>query len=234
MSLVVVVRASASIVVAADSRVRRHITRGDDRNEVGFIDSGEKVFLAPNNIGIAKWGDMEVDNKLVSQHLEILFNGQPPEKKLTVESATIKLREYFRKFDGPPNVNFLISGYKTSKQFPAPKTWILNIPEDILDNQDECGITFGGEIDILQRLLYRVQLLDESGKPSEKSPHHNVTFNLFTLQDAVEFAVFAIKTTAELIRFQARPNTVGGPIDVLAITPEKAFWVQKKQPHSGG
>ena len=48
------------------------------------------------------------------------------------------------------------------------------------------------------------------------------------LQDAIDFSVFAIKTTIDAIRFQARPKNVGGPIDVLVITPDEAKFINKK------
>jgi len=31
------------------------------------------------------------------------------------------------------------------------------------------------------------------------------------------------------MRFQARPKNVGGPIDVLLLTPEEARWIQRKE-----
>jgi len=49
------------------------------------------------------------------------------------------------------------------------------------------------------------------------------------LQDAVDFSIFAIRTTIDAIRFQARPKNVGGPIDVLVITPDGAEWIQRKE-----
>jgi len=48
------------------------------------------------------------------------------------------------------------------------------------------------------------------------------------LQDAIDFSIFAIRTTIDTIRFQPRPKTVGGPIDVLVIKPEETIWVQHK------
>ncbi len=49
------------------------------------------------------------------------------------------------------------------------------------------------------------------------------------LQDAIDFAVYAIQTTIDTMRFQARRKTVGGPIDVLALTPDEVKWIQKKE-----
>ena len=50
-----------------------------------------------------------------------------------------------------------------------------------------------------------------------------------TLQDAIDFSIYAIRTTIDTMRFQARPKNVGGPIDVLLLTPDfKPRWIQKK------
>ena len=50
-----------------------------------------------------------------------------------------------------------------------------------------------------------------------------------TLQDAIDFSIYAIRTTIDTMRFQARPKNVGGPIDVLVITPDETRWIQKKE-----
>jgi hypothetical protein len=52
---------------------------------------------------------------------------------------------------------------------------------------------------------------------------------LFTLQDAVDFAVFAVRTTIDTMRFLPRLRTVGGPIDVLIIEPSGAHWLNQNQ-----
>jgi hypothetical protein len=51
---------------------------------------------------------------------------------------------------------------------------------------------------------------------------------MFTIQDAVDFAVYAIRTTADSMRFQMRPKTVGGPIDVLLLRAKEARWLSRK------
>ena len=62
-------------------------------------------------------------------------------------------------------------------------------------------------------------------------PAYGIPFEMFTLQDAIDFAIYAIKTTADTMRFQLRNKTVGGPIDVLVIKPSEAFWVKRKELH---
>ena len=63
----------------------------------------------------------------------------------------------------------------------------------------------------------------------EKLPHFPVPYSFFTLQDAIDYAVYAVKVTIDTIRFQPRAKTVGGPIDVLVIKPQDALWVQMKK-----
>lgn len=60
-----------------------------------------------------------------------------------------------------------------------------------------------------------------------------MAFQHFTLQDAVDFATYAIRITADAMRFQLREQTVGGPIDVLIIKPQKAFWLRRKELKAG-
>jgi hypothetical protein len=59
-------------------------------------------------------------------------------------------------------------------------------------------------------------------------PKPQVIWDIMSLQDAIDFAVYAVKTTIDTMRFQARPKTVGGPIDVLLITPQGTNWIKRK------
>ena len=57
----------------------------------------------------------------------------------------------------------------------------------------------------------------------------NIAWNLLTLQDAVDFARYAIQTTSETMRFEQRLKTVGGAIDVLIIKPTGARFLTRKE-----
>ena len=46
-----------------------------------------------------------------------------------------------------------------------------------------------------------------------------VTILFFTLQDAIDFSTYAVRTTIEHSVSSSEVRTVGGPIDVLAIFP---------------
>ena len=61
---------------------------------------------------------------------------------------------------------------------------------------------------------------DESQKPQ---------FNLFSLQDAIDYAEFMICTTITHQRFTRMPNKVGGDVDIALVTPIDGFqWVRQK------
>jgi hypothetical protein len=94
---------------------------------------------------------------------------------------------------------------------------------------DSQGATWGGEGDILARLIKPVGLLADKGDLEKPLPHFNLPWEFFTLQDAIDFCIFAVRSTSDAIRFQPRPKSVGGPIDVLVIKPDGAFWVQRKK-----
>lgn len=62
-------------------------------------------------------------------------------------------------------------------------------------------------------------------------PELDVAWDLMTLQDGIDFAGYAIKTTIDTMKFQVGPKTVGGPIDILVIKPNEAKWIQRKELH---
>jgi hypothetical protein len=68
---------------------------------------------------------------------------------------------------------------------------------------------------------------DASGN-YKQVPFYGVPWTWFTLQDAIDFAIYAVRFTADTIKFTTRLRTVGGPIDVLTIRPGGAEWLQQK------
>ena len=58
-----------------------------------------------------------------------------------------------------------------------------------------------------------------------------ILWTLMTLQDAIDFVRYAINTTIDTMRFTNVNKTVGGPIDILVITPNKAKWISHKKLH---
>lgn len=90
------------------------------------------------------------------------------------------------------------------------------------------GAIWDGEIDVLQRIIKKVGLKNNDGTYSDLN-FYGIGFNYFTLQDAIDFAQYAVDSTIKTMFFQNRVKTVGGPIDILAIKPSGTFWVQRKE-----
>jgi 20S proteasome alpha/beta subunit len=58
---------------------------------------------------------------------------------------------------------------------------------------------------------------------------YDIRYDLMSLQDAVDFAVFIVRATIEAQRFnQGSLMGVGGAIDVAVVTPDGFRWLQKK------
>ena len=61
---------------------------------------------------------------------------------------------------------------------------------------------------------------------------YEIKYDLMTLQDAIDFAVFIVRATIEAQRFnQDAVQGVGGAIDIAVITADGFRWIQHKQLH---
>lgn len=147
-----------------------------------------------------------------------------------------KLKEHFRGYDPVPTTGFHVAGYEADSNGLKPRLFrvipsknqstLLNPPRN--DGQPSYGASWDGESDILVRLIQPVFLRDKNGNYSAL-PHYAIPWAFFNLQDAIDFAVYAIRATIESVRFQPRAKTVGGPIDVLVIKPSESKWISRKE-----
>lgn len=62
------------------------------------------------------------------------------------------------------------------------------------------------------------------------SLRYDIRYELMSLQDGIDFAVFIVRATIEAQRFNQRSVMgVGGAIDVATITTHGFEWIQKKK-----
>jgi hypothetical protein len=58
----------------------------------------------------------------------------------------------------------------------------------------------------------------------------NANFGAFSLQDAIDYSKFLIRTTADYQRFSGNMPTVGGEIDIALVTNHRGFqWIAQKE-----
>ena len=208
MSLVVTVYVPEGLVMAADSRLTLEFQlpqpSGPPKyHSVPSSDSTYKVFLAPNRIGISTFGAAAVGTAPVAPLVEAFAAkelGSSTKPPCEVANA---LLQHFRVMAGPPAVRFHVAGYKDIQQQEVFDVDVAgNTAKQV--NISGPGAAWGGETDVLSRLLLKVGALDQAGKLTDELPLFGVAFQHFTLQDAVDFAVYAIRTTADTMRFQMR------------------------------
>ena len=221
--------------MASDSRLTLNVTqqKGDKQVvqvAVGQSDSNYKTFLGPNNIGISTYGAADVEGIPIAGYIESFVNEHLAQGNYTVDQVPQEVIDYFGKLPGPPASGFLIAGYKTVNNVAEQYVWQAVVKTGNVVRLNEGGApgaSWRGESDIVRRLVKPVGVRQESGDYSPV-PSYQIQWRYFTLQDAIDYAMYAVRTTIDTMRFQPRPKTVGGPIDILVIKPYEAFWVQRK------
>lgn len=103
------------------------------------------------------------------------------------------------------------------------------------------GSVVRGQTDVYTRLIkgFDPSLLNISCYEKEKDKFDNsrydIRYDIMSLQDAIDFAVFLARATIEAQRFnQKAVMGVGGDIDVAVITSDGFRWIQKKKLHGEG
>lgn len=147
-----------------------------------------------------------------------------------------------------------VAGYNSDG---SHEVYNVYIPGEVIKRRDskqkgmEYGANWIGQTDVVSRIIkgwdprilntvFVNEAIKQKGQPEiEKqlnSLEYAINWGAMPLQDAIDFTVLAIQTTSAIQRFsdgiQADPGDmpgVGGPIDVLALTPDGPKWVKQKE-----
>lgn len=239
MSLVITLYVREGIVMGSDSRLTLNTTQQQPGQQqivnvaVGQSDTVYKIFLTPNNVGISTYGAADVQGVPIAGFIESFINEHLTQGNFNVDNIPQELLNYFRNLTNPPATQFHVAGYTLVNNIPEQRVWHVDINGNAtnrLNPPGQQGAAWGGEADILSRLIQPIRIRDASGN-FQDLPSYPIQWGFFTLQDAIDYAIYAIRSTIDSIRFQPRPKTVGGPIDVLVIKPNEAFWIQRKVLH---
>lgn len=146
-------------------------------------------------------------------------------------------------------VNLIVSGYNNDG---STQTFEVNSPGElyIKRKDNEFGCTWVGQGDVVSRIIlgydskiFKVPYVNAMSKNSFddftnqiRGLEYNIQWSLITLQDAVDLAVFLIKSTSIMQRYAdgismdvGEIQGVGGPVDVVLITKDGITWVNKKE-----
>lgn len=224
--------------MASDSRLTLNTNRKQGKGQVvsvttGMSDSNYKTFLSPQNFGVSTFGQAHVNGVPITGFIESFISDHGEETSVTRFAE--KLNEHFRGYHPVPNTGFHVAGYEGEKGKRRQKLFrvfpeqdkCVHLNSEKKNGQPVQGASWDGESDILVRLIQQMYSKDDKGM-YHALPHYNIPWAFFTLQDAIDFAVYAIRTTIESVKFQPRAKTVGGPVDVLVIKPDEAKWILRK------
>jgi hypothetical protein len=237
MSFIITIYLREGIVMASDSRLTLYAAQQQAQSPVrmivGHSDSNYRTFLAPNNVGISTYGAADVQGVPITSSIETFIREQLMRHSKEVDEVATLLVKYFARMKAPADTGFHVAGYKTLGNQRVQQVWQVNLKTEeikLVNANNTQGATWGGEADILARLLQPVWVKDAE-EQYQPLPAYSIPWQFFTLQDGVDFAVYALRTTIDSLRFLPRPKTVGGPIDVLVIKPDNALWIQRKELH---
>lgn len=244
MSLIVTINVPEAIVMASDSRQSLTVEgRGPDgksfKVETVNSDSVMKTFLLESHqVGISNFGQDLLSGVPMSSYVKKFIE----EEIVSADDvATIpsKLVEYFRRTHSEADAGFHVAGYAKSAKASVPHFYYCHVAKNSVERRNvkpdgsvAYGATWSGQIDVITSIVSPITAKDERGQDRPIRTPAPIVWDAMTAQDAIDFAVYAIRTTIDTMRFQARPKNVGGPIDVLLLVPDaRPRWIQKKDYH---
>lgn len=235
MSFCITTHVREGIIMAADSRITYNQSVNRDgvkiqKFGVSFSDSTNKLFITPNNGGISSCGDASIKGVPISGFIDS-FIAEKLDSTNTIKETAEHLLEYFKNIEPNLNAIFHVAGYQKENDIDVQCIYRVQIRINQCirkNNNNEQGATWDGETETFSRLVKTVGVKNPDGSYIDlQAPE--IQFGQFTLQDAVDFSLYAVRTTIDSIRFQLKNKTVGGPIDVLVIRPGETRWLQKKE-----
>lgn len=238
MSLVVATYVPEGIVMASDSRqfLNAEGTGPDGKPfkiETVNSDNVTKTFLfEKQRVGVSCFGQDLLKGVPMASHIK-KFQEEILEEQDDVEGVAGKLKKFILEEFGEVDTGFHVCGYKKEGKLSIPYVFYIHIKQGKFERRNikpqgelAYGATWSGQADILTSLLNPV-ILDANGQKNVIRSVSPIIWDAMPLQDAIDFSFYAIRTTIDTMRFQARPKNVGGKIDALVLCPDDNFWTQK-------
>jgi hypothetical protein len=219
-------------VMAADSRLTLNNQQQQGNQQiiqlsVAMSDSNRKLFVTQDRVAIGTYGQADIQGVPIAGFIDSFIATLPVAQ--SPQQTAQALLTHFQGMNPIPDTLFHVAGYNSAAP-PSQEVWVVEVQNNQVQRQNQVnqqGITYGGESDVVTRLFQPVALAGPNNT-WQLLPPVSIPINFFTIQDAIDFVVYIIRTTIDTIRFQSRPKTVGGPIDVLVIRPSSIEWVNQK------
>lgn len=109
-----------------------------------------------------------------------------------------------------------------------PRCYRVNITQNSFNDFSSAPAIWDGVCDVMSRLTTTLYIKKDDGNYQEHMKN-DILWQYFTLQDAIDFARYAVQVTIDTMRFQNTVKTVGGLVDILVIRPEGGRWISRKE-----
>jgi hypothetical protein len=259
MTIIVGITTPDGVLLASDSRT----TREDERGHRILSDSAQKVFEV-GRFAVATTGLAFIAGNTIAGLMDQFLAQLDDEDSTGVEAFTNSLGQFFdSRFDawteaegvkwdtdeaGFP-LTFLVAGYDgegighiNEVEIPGPQRG------DYSPNTVDTGVMWRGQTDVVTRMLKGVDRaglrlpFDELSEEALKkiveafdSLEYNHLFPV-TVQDAVDYSSFLIRTTIDMQRFSdgtlANPGLIpgcGGPLQIVVVERSRTHWAAKPE-----
>lgn len=198
----------------------------------------QKVFPFARRFGVGTFGSGLIEGKsiyfalrLFEQKLKKNENDDLSSKGVTEVSLMIgneihsllkaQLEIENTSLEALPSDQFPLGFHVVGYDDTEPKTVEVYIGRSVHHNViEQLGCTVSGSREIVMAIweLYK------------KHPESQPPYQVFSLQDAIDYAEFLIRTTIAHQRFSQTIPTVGGDIDIALVTPFDEFqWIRQKR-----
>lgn len=253
MTVAISVVSADGLVVAADSRTTFQWGGGPARV---LSDYTHKVFKIDDKIGVASFGYAFLRRRNIAAHIDDFIRSKPSQD---LEGLVSDLHQYFTEefaahvndfpneaaAPGEARLGFLVVGYDDEGVGHSYDVLIpLDQHSENHNTRDKPGAAWRGQTDVIRRLVKGsdLDLLQVRAAAVGLEDHvtalgdlfqgleYVIPFDAMNLQDAVDFAEFAIATTIATQRFvygtMAEPGSwpgVGGPVEIGIVTQREEF-----------
>jgi hypothetical protein len=230
------------IVMAADSAASRHFVQSDmtlllaaihDKNlhdaviksiddgdnlAFCFSDTFDKIHIMQNNIAVSAGGAWLTNGGSINPYLEHFFRNAVFDTPGETADALLKYVEGISDI----KMGFHVCGYDPPEKggIPMPRVYFVDMLHHEVTSLEK------GSTGMMQHSC------NDYMKPMSQLVANNL--KSLTLQDTIDYAVFAIKASAMYEKCVLLNNRICGHVDVLVIRPYQMEWVSKKRLHVKG
>jgi hypothetical protein len=250
VTIIVGIATPDGIVLASESRTTRSTSEGHRI----LSDSAQKVFSIGDRFGVATAGLAFIGSDTIAGVMDRFLAHVDEDDTRDIEKFSAALKSFFDErflewlaeidetWDPDEHgsaIQFLVCGYD---DYGIGHIREVTIPGDLgdsdLPNTVMGGVIWRGQTDVIRRLVKGVDWaginveLPDDALEALRGLEYESLFPI-TVQDALDYAAFLVRTTIDMQRFSdgtvASPGLVpgcGGPLQLLVVDRDGADWAQ--------